>query len=184
MDGQEDSYSSSSDLKKHCPFWQRATPEERADAFRKWANEPRPQRPRFRTKHYAARPCTDDGGMHVNHRAHIASPQAFLGDVLGQDNALMFPDHSFASSGRPYGSENCQTSHVSPIVAERHCTRRMRKKAELAYRRGFVSSNNRVGISILRGGWPICPSTSRRNVLFAPAGLLSPSYVCKQLHRV
>jgi hypothetical protein len=27
------------------PFWQRATPEERAEAFRKWANEPRPPAP-------------------------------------------------------------------------------------------------------------------------------------------
>jgi hypothetical protein len=27
------------------PFWQRATPAERAEAFRKWASEPRPPAP-------------------------------------------------------------------------------------------------------------------------------------------
>ena len=37
--------------------------------------------------------------MHVDHSADIAGPQALIRKVLGQNNAVMFLDHSFASNG-------------------------------------------------------------------------------------
>ena len=52
--------------------------------------------------------------MNVNDRAHVTGPQALLGDVLGQNNAVMFLNHGLASKGNAVISDTGPAVHGVP----------------------------------------------------------------------